>query len=166
MLLPSIRMSYMVLPPDLLKRYQERGRFYNQTASKAEQIALCQFIRDGHLESQIRKSKKLYAAKAKCLCDAVRRIFGEKARTHLGDAGFLVLMELDSPLTSAEIAGRAAQAGVAVRPVESVGSLLEKQEHHFQEGYPKLLLSCASMGAERYEEALEVLKEVVYKKEK
>jgi len=27
-------------------------------------------------------------------------------------------------------------------------------------------LSCASMGAERYEEALEVLKEVVYKKEK
>ena len=51
-------------------------------------------------------------------------------------------------------------------PVESVGSLLEKQEHHFQEGYPKLLLSCASMGAERYEEALEVLKEVVYKKEK
>ena len=162
LLLPSIRMSYMVLPPDLLKRYQERGRFYNQTASKAEQIALCQFIRDGHLESQIRKSKKLYAAKAKCLCDAVRRIFGEKARTHLGDAGFLVLMELDSPLTSAEIAGRAAQAGVAVRPVESVGSLLEKQEHHFQEGYPKLLLSCASMGAERYEEALEVLKEVVY----
>ena len=102
----------MVLPPDLLKRYQERGRFYNQTASKAEQIALCQFIRDGHLESQIRKSKKLYAAKAKCLCDAVRRIFGEKARTHLGDAGFLVLMELDSPLTSAEIAWRAAQAGV------------------------------------------------------
>ena len=166
LLLPSIRMSYMVLPPDLLKRYQERGRFYNQTASKAEQIALCQFIRDGHLESQIRKSKKLYAAKAKCLCDAVRRIFGEKARTHLGDAGFLVLMELESPLTSAEIAGRAAQAGVAVRPVESVGSLLEKQEHHFQEGYPKLLLSCASMGAERYEEALEVLKGVVYKKEK
>ena len=90
----------MVLPPDLLKRYQERGRFYNKT---------------------------------KCLCDAVRRIFGEKARTHLGDAGFLVLMELDSPLTSAEIAWRAAQAGVAVRPVESVGSLLEKQEHHFQE---------------------------------
>ncbi len=73
---------------------------------------------------------------------------------------------LTAPLTSAEIAGRAAQAGVAVRPVESVGSLLEKQEHHFQEGYPKLLLSCASMGAERYEEALEVLKEVVYKKEK
>lgn len=75
-------------------------------------------------------------------------------------------MELDSPLTSAEIAGRAAQAGVA-RPPGGVGrESFGKQEHHFQEGYPKLLLSCASMGAERYEEALEVLKEVVYKKEK
>ena len=166
LLLPSIRMSYMVLPPELLKRYQERGHFYNQTASKAEQIALCQFIRDGHLESQIRKSKKLYAAKAKSLCEAVHHIFGEKARTHLGDAGFLVLMELDSPLTSTEIAARAAQTGVAVRPVESVESLLEKQAHHFKEGYPKILLSCASMGAECYDEALEVLKEAVYGKEK
>ena len=36
----------------------------------------------------------------------------------------------------------------------------------FQMIRPNLLLSCASMGAERYEEALEVLKEVVYKKEK
>lgn len=73
---------------------------------------------------------------------------------------------LTARLHRRKLAGRADSRQLAVRPVESVGSLLEKQEHHFQEGYPKLLLSCASMGAERYEEALEVLKEVVYKKEK
>ncbi len=161
LLLPSIRMSYMVLPPELMSLYQERGDCYNQTASKAEQIALCQFIRDGHLESQIRKSKKLYAAKAKNLCDAVYRIFGEKARTHLGDAGFLVLVELDSPLTSREIAKRAARAGVAVRPVDATENLLNGQAHHFREDYPKILLSCASMGVERYGEALGILKEVL-----
>ena len=95
------------------------GRFYNQTASKAEQIALCQFIRDGHRKAGSGKSKKLYAAKAKCLCGCGAANFWRKARTHLGDAGFLVLMELDSPLTSAEIAGRAAQAGR--RPPGGVG---------------------------------------------
>lgn len=161
LLLPSIRMSYMVLPPDLLNLYRQRGRFYNQTASKAEQIALCQFIRDGHLESQIRKSKKIYTAKAESLCESVKRVFGEKARTHLGDAGFLVLMEIDSPLSPREITEHAAFAGVAVRPVDSVDNLIGKKSHHFKDGYPKILLSCASMGTERYDEALIVLKKAI-----
>ena len=137
------------------------GKNYNQTASKAEQIALCQFIRDGHLESQIRKSKKIYTAKARSLCESVKRVFGEKARTHLGDAGFLVLMEIDSPLSSVEIAALAVSAGVAVRPVQSPESLLDKHLHHFKEGYPKILLSCASMGMEKYDEALIVLKKAI-----
>lgn len=161
LLLPSIRMSYMVLPPELLNLYRQRGKNYNQTASKAEQIALCQFIRDGHLESQIRKSKKIYTAKARSLCESVKRVFGEKARTHLGDAGFLVLMEIDSPLSSVEIAALAVSAGVAVRPVQSPESLLDKHLHHFKEGYPKILLSCASMGMEKYDEALIVLKKAI-----
>lgn len=145
LLLPSIRMSFMVLPPELLALYRERGRYYNQTASKAEQIALCQFIRDGHLESQIRKARRLYTAKAKKLCGDISRIFGERAVPHLGEAGFLVLAELRTALSAREIAGRAEEAGVAVRPVEEAA------------GNPKILLSCASIGAEHYEEALKVL---------
>ena len=81
MLLPSIRMSFMVLPPELLSVYQKRGEFYNQTASKAEQIALCQFIRDGHLEAQIRKSRRLYLQKAKLLCEDIQELFGEKGKS-------------------------------------------------------------------------------------
>mgnify|MGYP002237136786 CR=1 FL=1 len=131
LLLPSIRMSYMVLPPDLLKRYQERGRFYNQTASKAEQIALCQFIRDGHLESQIRKSKKLYAAKAKCLCDAVRRIL-EKKRERIWA---MPVFWFSWSLTAAYIGGNCRACGTGRRrrpPVESVGSLLENRSIIFK----------------------------------
>ena len=79
LLLPSIRMSFMVLPPELLPVYRERSHYYNQTSSKTEQIALCQFIRDGHLESQIRKARKLYTAKAKKLCEDIGRIFGDRA---------------------------------------------------------------------------------------
>ena len=45
LLLPSIRISFMILPPELLNAYKKKAGFYNQTASKAEQIALCQFIR-------------------------------------------------------------------------------------------------------------------------
>lgn len=153
LLLPSIRMSYMVLPPELLTLYRERGRYYNQTASKAEQIALCQFIRDGHLESQIRKSRKIYVAKAKRLGEEALRVFGKRASVHPGDAGFLVLLQLDTPLHSQEIAKRAAAAGVAVRPVE---------EGKPEFGRSRILLSCASMSAEEYEAALRLLYAAIY----
>ncbi len=46
---PSVSASWYchALPGKIYKK----AAFYNQTASKAEQIALCQFIRDGHLAS-------------------------------------------------------------------------------------------------------------------
>ena len=157
LLLPSIRMSFMVLPPELLKQYRERGSYYNQTASKAEQIALCQFIRDGHLESQIRKSRKLYAAKAKGLGEEIQRIFGPRAAAHLGEAGFLVLVELDTPLSSQEIVRRAAENKVAVRPVEPAGTGEAGNVR------PRILLSCATVPTEEYAEALKLLYEAVYK---
>ncbi len=150
LLLPSIRMSFMALPDSLLPLYKERGRCYNQTASKTEQIALCQFIRDGRLESQLRKARKLYAAKAKRLCTAIGEVFGDQARACPGEAGFLVLMEVKSGRSAYELSQYAAAAGVAVRPVEREGAL------------PGLLLSCASVSAERYEEALTALYQGIF----
>ena len=40
------------------QKYAAVAERYSQTASKAEQIALCQFIRDGHLTSQTKNLKK------------------------------------------------------------------------------------------------------------
>ncbi|MDE7477941.1 MAG: PLP-dependent aminotransferase family protein, partial [Lachnospiraceae bacterium] len=50
LLLPSIRLSFMILPDSLLPFYEKKKALYNQTSSKSEQLALCQFLRDGHLE--------------------------------------------------------------------------------------------------------------------
>lgn len=87
LLLPSIRISFMILPKSLLDFYLQRASYYNQTASKAEQIALGQFIRDGHLAAQTRRLKRLYAAKLKLLTDSVRQCFGEDCEIRKGAGG-------------------------------------------------------------------------------
>lgn len=69
LLLPSIRISFMVLTEELAEKYRENIQKYSQTASKTEQIALCQFIRDGHLKAQIKKTRRFYTAKAKKFAD-------------------------------------------------------------------------------------------------
>lgn len=152
MLLPSIRMSFMVLTPELLERYEEKKHFYNQTASKAEQIALTQFIRDGHLDSQIRKSRKIYMTKAKALEDSIRKALGSRARVLQGEAGFTVLVTLRTELSADKLADRLRQRGMAVTPVG------ESEE---EERRTIIMLSCANVGVRDYEAAMEILREEV-----
>lgn len=148
LLLPSIRLSYMVLPDALLPAYRKIAPLYNQTASKVEQIALCQFIRDGHLASQIRKVRKLYTQKALRLEAAVRQVFGENSRVYTGETGFVVRFEPDTTLRAADLTRRAAEAGVAVKAQNLPG------------GKTALLLSCSGVRTEDFSAALTILKKI------
>ena len=60
---PAIRVSYMVLPPLLLKRYRESCSFYSSTVSRIDQRILNEFIRDGYFERYLNKTRKLYREK-------------------------------------------------------------------------------------------------------
>lgn len=148
LLLPSIRISFMILPPSLREAYEARKDFYNQTASKTEQIALCQFIRDGHLGSQIRKAKRLYTGKARQLCDTIEDVFAGEAEAAMGQAGFYIRMEISSPLSLEEMTARAEEAGISLIPVKEEGTA------------KKFLLSCSCVPADCYKPALLLLKEV------
>lgn len=146
LLLPSIRISFMVLPESLREAYLQKAEYYNQTASKAEQIALCQFIRDGHLASQTRRLKRLYSVKMKTLVDSVQTVFGKNARIKVGPAGTSLALTLPCSFTGEELRCAAEKKGLKLQvPMENDGSLT-------------LLLSCSSMPTEDFIPALELLK--------
>lgn len=151
MLLPSIRMSFMVLPPELLPIYQERKERYNQTASKAEQIALTQFIRDGHLSAQIRKSRKIHLTKAEKLVKTIRRIMGESVRTEIGDTGFQIYVFVKTKDSPEEIGKRAREKGVALMVIEA-----EKGKEVM------LVLNCANVAAEDYDHAIDRIQKTLF----
>ena len=54
---PSLRISYMVLPPELLKRYHEKCGFYSTTVPKIQQEILRAFIEEGHFERHLNKMR-------------------------------------------------------------------------------------------------------------
>lgn len=152
MLLPSIRMSFMILPPELLDSYEKRKKMYNQTASKAEQIAITQFIRDGHLASQIRKSRKIHLAKAMELVKAVKKILGPNAKAEVGETGFHVYIYLETERSLQEVVDMAKKKGVAVMP----------QPYQSEDGKKAIMLNCANVAVEDYEAALLLLKECLF----
>lgn len=150
LLLPSIRISFMILPTELAGRYQERAAFYNQTASKAEQIALCQFIRDGHLAAQTRKLRRLYAQKLKSLTEAVHTVFGKTCHVKIGAAGTSLALTLACPLSAEELKEKAQSHGMKL--------LIQKST-------PKevtLILSCSAMPEEDFVPACRLLQALLW----
>lgn len=145
LLLPSIRVSFMVLPPALHEIYKKKAAFYNQTASKAEQIALCQFIRDGHLASQTRKLKRLYSQKLKALEKDVRTVFGENCSIRTGAAGTSLALTLPFSGSREVLKERAERQGL------SLSFLKEKEQE------TTVVLSCSSMPVQDFLPALKLL---------
>lgn len=84
MLLPGIRISFMVLTKELTEKYNKYSQHFAQTASKTEQIALCNYIRDGHIKSQTRKIKRLYTTKTKAFADLLKEKLPE-AQIEIGE---------------------------------------------------------------------------------
>ncbi len=88
-LIPSIRISFMVLTDELTQKYKQSIDKYAQTASKTEQIALSQYIRDGHIHSQTRKVRRLYTNKTKLLNDKINEVI-PNATTHISENGLQI----------------------------------------------------------------------------
>lgn len=90
-LIPGIRISFMVLTNDLANIFHERKNNFAQTASKTEQIALCQYIRDGHINSQTRKIRRHYLAKTKLFYDELQKAI-PNAKISISENGLQVKM--------------------------------------------------------------------------
>ncbi len=74
-LLPSVRLSYMVLPRALTEKYREIKKFTNQTASKTEQLALAEYINSRKIDVHLRKARRVYLEKSRLMLKSIRKYF-------------------------------------------------------------------------------------------
>ena len=118
LLLPSVRIGYMVLTPELLARYLPRAANRNQTASKVEQLALAEYIRSGRMEKHLRRLRKLYGAKSEALLRALREAFGGRAEILLQETQLTALLSFPAEKDAAALCRRALDCGVRIRPAD------------------------------------------------
>lgn len=147
LLLPSLRLSYMVLPPRLLERYRQLGHLYNQTSSTIEQLALADFIAAGALRRHVKRLRKLYSSKNTLLRQALTEILGDRVVVRAYESGLHLRLAVNAPLTAAELSKAALQEGVRILPVYDKTELL-----------PEILLSFAGIQENEIRPALAALK--------
>ncbi|MCH4096597.1 MAG: PLP-dependent aminotransferase family protein [Acidaminococcus provencensis] len=146
-LLPSLRISYLVLPEKLLPAYRAVAARYNQTASTMEQLALAQYIEDGHLTRHVKKLRTRYREKSRQLRQALQEVFGELVLPMSYGSGLHLHIALRLPGTAAELAQQALKQGVRIIPVQGT-----------PEGQPpEFLLSFAGIGEDKIRDGVKAL---------
>ena len=117
LLMPSMRVSFMVLPESLLTMYQQKINFFNSTVSRLDQHVVALFMQNGEFEKHINRMRKYYRRKMELLCQQLKPYFptiqfwGE-------NSGFYLLIEvMDSTYTLAQLTELAAQQSIKIYPI-------------------------------------------------
>lgn len=76
-LFPAVRISYMVLPRDMVAIYETMKMNYDQTCSKTEQLTLALFMQRGHYSTHLKKIRNLYSHKLRESLDAIKKYSGK-----------------------------------------------------------------------------------------
>lgn len=93
---PSIRISYMILPPRLMEVYREKLGFYACTVSGFEQYTLAKFMAQGRYEQHLSRMKARYRQKRDAVIAALRQSpLSPHAAIAEEDAGLHFLLRLD-----------------------------------------------------------------------
>jgi GntR family transcriptional regulator/MocR family aminotransferase len=75
-LYPSLRLGYLVIPPDLVDRFDAARSITTRHPPLQEQAVLCDFIVEGHFARHLRCMREVYAERASVLVECARQRLG------------------------------------------------------------------------------------------
>ena len=110
-LLPSVRISYMVLPESLMKDFSECKPYINQIASKTEQLALAGYLNSGKMDSHIRRARRVYLEKSRQTLESIKRYFPNASLT-FNETAMYVAVKLPKDVNLAEIDNALEENGI------------------------------------------------------
>ena len=149
-LAPSIRISYMVLPGELMADFQSRLGFYSCTVPSFEQYTLARFLSRGHFEAHINRMRKFYKNRRNQVIQLLNSWeFSHKLTILEQDAGLHFLLKLDTELTDSEIIHRLHSLGIRVRTLSQYYRQ-DPGEHNMHH----LVINYAGLEPSRLQEAL------------
>ncbi len=127
-LAPAIRISFMVLPRTLNRRFNAMDGMYPQTASKLEQLALARLIETGDFDKHIRRLRKLYTRKQKYIESKLSHYLPEEIKIRRIKAGLQMLIALPQSVTEAAMVEACDAMSVKVNGLSSYGISSQKEE--------------------------------------
>ena len=152
----TIRISYMVLPKELMARYRKELSFYSCTVSNFEQYTLASFIQQGYFEKHINRMRNYYRAQRdKVMTSIKNHPYYDKVSIKEEDSGLHFLMSIETDLSDDELTEKARGRGVNL-------SCLSRYYHN-RDTAPEhtLIINYSGLDKDKIDEAVERLFECI-----
>jgi GntR family transcriptional regulator/MocR family aminotransferase len=152
-LFPSIRLGYLVLPPDLVEPFAAAISVTVRHAPLLDQAVLADFITGGHFGRHIRRMREVYAERQSVLVESAREELHGLLEVCSIEAGLQTVGWLPAGVDGARVAAVAAERGIEVKAVAPAEKGRGAQ-HVLQLGF-------AAVDGREIRRGVRVLKEVV-----
>jgi len=116
-LFPSLRMAYLVVPPDLVPYFTAAISVTRRHAPLLDQVVLCDFITEGHFGRHLRRMRQVYAERLAVLLESTQRRLAGLLEVSDIEAGLQTAGWLSNGINGEAAAKAALGRGVEVTPL-------------------------------------------------
>lgn len=151
---PSLRIAYLVVPEELAEGFSTALSVTGQHPPPVLQVALAEFISQGHFATHLRRMRRLYAERQSSFLAMCRERLSEWLTLHDADTGMQVIGHLSEPFDDGEVLKVAIERGVDFSRL-STQYRHSAPEHGLRLGYAGVPSELAEIGIERLRSALQ-----------
>ena len=116
-LFPSLRIGYLVVPPELVDAYCAAVHLLTRGVSTLTQAVLTEFIDNGHFLTHIRRMRLLYSERHEALVEAIHKDLDGMVNVSPAQAGMNVIGWLPQNNNDIEVRRKLNEQGVLVAPM-------------------------------------------------
>jgi GntR family transcriptional regulator / MocR family aminotransferase len=116
-LFPSLRLGYLVIPPDLLDRFAAAKSLTSRHAQLLDQAVLCDFIAEGHFGRHLRRMRSVYAERLSLLLTLAREKLAGLLEISDVEAGLQTVGWLRGGMDAESAARAASERDVDIVPI-------------------------------------------------
>lgn len=150
-LMPSIRISYMVLPKLLLQEYKEKLSYlHSSSVSRIDQHILAQFLKEGDFERHVNRMRKIYRRKLEKVLELLKP-YQDKLSVMGEHSGFHIVLVVNNGMTEEELVQKAVKANIKIYPLSTYSLEIETELP------PKIVLGFAGIPEDELESAVQLL---------
>jgi GntR family transcriptional regulator/MocR family aminotransferase len=111
---PALRLGFLVAPVGLVSRFAETAACLAPSPGPAVQLAIAEFMQEGHYIRHLRRTKRVYASKRQALLECLQAAAG---KDQVSAPGLAVLLKLPKGISDVALARELSAFGMAPSPL-------------------------------------------------
>jgi GntR family transcriptional regulator/MocR family aminotransferase len=118
-LVPALRLAYIVAPPDLVDAFLAARRFSDRHSPGVDQAVLADFMEQGHFARHLRRMRSLYEERQALFIKEANSAIGDDLVIEPSPAGMHLVGRFRSRVDDGRVAAAAWELGVSATPLST-----------------------------------------------